>query len=166
MFCFGPMGFQIQKKEEKEEEKETEKKDEGVLKSCVKLILEGEEVKVNANIYSSHFILVIGVHDQLSSHSIDSKDITFCHVMSCHVMSCHVMSCHVMSCHVMSCHVMSCHVTLRYTIQCNNLTVCGNVHVCAGGDTEHTQWVAALTSYSSFLQDITQPTPSPSRLRG
>jgi hypothetical protein len=151
MFCFGPMGFQIQKKEEKEEEKETEKKDEGVLKSCVKLILEGEEVKVNANIYSSHFILVIGVHDQLSSHSIDSKDITFCHVMSCHVMSCHV---------------MSCHVTLRYTIQCNNLTVCGNVHVCAGGDTEHTQWVAALTSYSSFLQDITQPTPSPSRLRG
>lgn len=48
------MGFKIQKEELKEEKKE--KKDEGVLKSCVKLISEGEEVKVNANIYSSHFI--------------------------------------------------------------------------------------------------------------
>ena len=78
LFCFGPMGFKIQREEENEEEKE--KKDEGVLKSCVKLISEGEEVKVNFNIYSSHFILVIGAHDQLSSHSFDSKGIMSCYV--------------------------------------------------------------------------------------
>lgn len=58
LFCFGPMGFKIQKENEKE------KRDEGVLKSCVKLISEGEEV--NATIYSSHFKVVIGAHDQLS----------------------------------------------------------------------------------------------------
>ena len=79
-------------------------------------------------------------------------------------MLCHVMS--VMSCYVALCHVMSCYVTLHYTIHCNNLTVCGNVHIYAGGDTANTQWVAALTSYSSFLQDIALTTPPPSRLRG
>ena len=46
LFCFGPMGFQIQK------EREKEKKDEGVFKSCVKLISEGKTV--NAIIPSSH----------------------------------------------------------------------------------------------------------------
>jgi hypothetical protein len=126
------MGFKIQKKEEEEKEK----KDEGVLKSCVKLISEGEEVKVNSNIYSSHFILVNSAHDQLSSHSSDSKD------------------------------VLSCYDTLHYTTQYHKLPLRGNVHIYAGGNTEHTQWVAALTTYSSFLQDITQPTPPPSRLRG
>jgi hypothetical protein len=82
LFCFGPMGFKILKEEGKEKVK-----DEGFLRSCVKLTSEGEEVKVDATIYSSHFILVNGAHDQLSSHSFDLKDIMSCNVLLCHVMS-------------------------------------------------------------------------------